>query len=151
MKNSYKQSWIRFWMKFAGLDKFGRLATRMATMFAPPYYGRCYLALLNTKGYFAPSAVVHHGNVHFGQNVFIGDRVVIYQNNDGGSVEFGERVHIYSETFIQTGSGGSINIGDNSHIHARCQFSAYESSILIGNEVQIAPNCAFLLAILFFI
>ena len=80
---------------------------------------------------------------HFGPNIFIGDRVVIYQDKDGGSVEFGERVHIYGETFIQTGSGGSLKIGDNSHIHPRCQISAYKSNIYIGNEVQIAPNCAF--------
>jgi acetyltransferase-like isoleucine patch superfamily enzyme len=115
----------------------------MATMFAPPYYGRCYLARLNPKGYIAPSAVIHHNSVNFGHNIFIGDRVVIYQDKDGGSVEFDERVHIYGETFIQTGSGGSLKIGNNSHIQPRCQMSAYESSIFIGNEVQIAPNCAF--------
>ncbi len=130
-------------MRYAGLSHFGRTATRLATWFAPPYYGRCYLARLNPKGYIAPSAIVHHNSVHFGRNIFIGDRVVIYQDKDGGSVEFGERVHIYGETFIQSGSGGSLKIGDNSHIHPRCQISAYESSIFIGNEVQIAPNCAF--------
>ena len=143
MKNSYKQCWIRFWMKHAGLDRLGRFATRMATMFAPPYYGRCYLARLNPKGYFAPSAIVHHDSVHFGYNVFIGDRVVIFQDKDGGPVEFGERVHIYGETFIQTGFGGSLKIGDNSHIHPRCQINAYCSKINIGRGVQIAPNCAF--------
>ena len=130
-------------MKLAGLDRLGRFATRMATMFAPPYYGRCYLARLNSKGYFAPSAIVHHKSVHFGHNVFIGDRVTIFQDRDGGSVEFGDRVHIYGETFIQTGSGGSFKIGNNSHIHPRCQISAYCSGINIGCEVQIAPNCAF--------
>jgi len=144
MKNSYKQRWIRFWMMYAGLNKFGRLATRLATLFAPPYYGRCYLARLNPKGYFAPSAIVHHNRVHFGPNVFIGDRVIIYQDDkDEGSVELGERVHIYGETFIQTGSRGSLKIGDNSHIHPRCQINAYMSNIYIGSEVQIAPNCAF--------
>lgn len=130
-------------MSYAGLNRFGRLATRMASMFAPPYYGRCYLAQLNLKGYIAPSAIVHHKNLRFGHNIFIGDRVVIYQDRDGGSVEFGERVHIYGETFIQTGTGGSLKIGDDSHIHPRCQFSAYKSNIYIGSQVQIAPNCAF--------
>jgi acetyltransferase-like isoleucine patch superfamily enzyme len=143
MQNIYKQRWIRFWMRYAGPDRFGRLATRLATFFSPPYYGRCYLAGLNPKGYIAPSAIVHHNNVHFGHNIFIGDRVVIYQDKDGGKVEFGERVHIYGDTFIQTGSGGSLKIGVNTHIHPRCQFSAYKASISIGNEVQIAPNCAF--------
>ena len=115
----------------------------MAAMFAPPYYGRCYLAHLNPKGYIAPSAIVHHNSVHFGHNIFIGDRVFIYRDKDGGSVEFGERVHVYGETFIQTGFGGSVKIGDHSYIHPRCQFSAYNSNIYIGSEVQIAPNCAF--------
>lgn len=138
-----KYFWTRAWMRYAGLSHFGRISTRLATWFAPPYYGRCYLARLNPKGYIAPSAIIHHNSVYFGHNVFIGDRVVIFQDKDGGSVEFGERVHIYGETFIHTGASGGVKIGDNSHIHPRCQMSAFESSIFIGNEVQIAPNCAF--------
>ena len=130
-------------MRYAGLSYLGRIPTRMATIFAPPYYGRCYLAGINPKGYFAPSAIVYHNNVHFGHNVFIGDRVIIFQDKDGGPIELGDRVHIYGETFIQTGSGGSLKIGNNSHIHFRCQISAYHSEINIGSEVQIAPNCAF--------
>lgn len=130
-------------MRYAGLSHFGRISTRLAVWFAPPYYGRCYLARLNPKGYISPSAIVRHNSVHFGQHVFIGDGVVIYQDKDGGSVEFGDRTHIYGETFLQTGSGGSLKIGNNSHIHPRCQFSAYKSNIYIGSEVQIAPNCAF--------
>ena len=135
--------WKRIWMRLAGPGPLGRVSTRMATIFAPPYYGRCYLAGLNPKGYFSPSAVVHHNSVHFGRNVFIGDRVTIFQDKDGGPVELGDRVHIYGETFIQTGSGGSFKIGDDSHIHPRCQISAYCSGVNIGREVQIAPNCAF--------
>ena len=138
-----KNIWIRFWMHYAGLSHFGRISTRLATCFAPPYYGRCYLAKFNPKGYISISAIIHHTNVHFGNKVFIGDRVVIYQDKDGGPVEFGERVHVYGETFIQTGSGGSIKVGDNTHIHPRCQISAYMSAVNIGSEVQIAPNCAF--------
>ena len=130
-------------MRYAGLSHFGRIATRLATWFSPPYYGRCYLARLNPKGYIAPSAIVHHNSVRFGRNIFIGDRVVIYQAKDGGSVEFGKRTRIYGEAFIQTGTGGSVKIGNTSHIHPRCQLSAYKASIYIGNGVQIAPNCAF--------
>ena len=130
-------------MRYAGLDRFGRLATRMATIFAPPYYSRCYLARLNPNGYIAPSAIVHHNSLRFGRHIFIGDRVVIYEGKGGGSVEFGERVHVHGETFIQTGFGGRIIIGERSHIHPRCQFSAYKSDIYIGRGVQIAPNCAF--------
>jgi acetyltransferase-like isoleucine patch superfamily enzyme len=138
-----KDLWIHFWMHFAGLSPFGRIATRLATWLAPPYYGRCYLALLNQRGYIAPTATICHNNLRLSNNVFLGDRVVIYQDKDGGLVELGERVHIYGETFIQTGSGGSLKIGNNTHIHPRCQISAYKSSIYIGCDVQIAPNCAF--------
>ena len=138
-----KQRWTRFWMRYAGLNRFGRIATRMATYFTPPLYGRSYLASLSPKGYIAPSAIVHHNSVHFGPNIFMGDRVVIYQDKDGGKVEFGERVHIYGDTYIQTGSGGRIKIGNNTHIHPRCQFSAYKANISIGAEVQIAIGCAF--------
>jgi len=130
-------------MRFAGLSHLGRISTRMATIFAPPYYGRCYLAGLNPKGYVSPSATIHHNSRRFGRNVFIGDRVTIFQDKDGGPVELGDRVHIYDESFIQTGSGGSFKIGDDSHIHPRCQISAYCSKVTIGCEVQIAPNCAF--------
>ena len=135
-------------MRYAGLSHLGRIATRLAICFAPPYYGRCYLARLNPKGYIAPSAIIHHKSVHFGHNIFLGDRVVIYQDKDGGSVELGERVHIYGETFIQTGSGGTLKIGNNSHIHPRCQLSAYKSNICIGSGVMIAPNCAFIRTIM---
>jgi acetyltransferase-like isoleucine patch superfamily enzyme len=143
LSKKLKNKWIQFWMRYASLSYLGRIPTRMATIFAPPYYGRCYLASLNPKGYFAPSAIVYHNNFHFGNNVFIGDRVIIFQDKDGGPIELGDRVHIYGETFIQTGSGGSFKIGNNSHIHSRCQISAYHSEINIGSEVQIAPNCAF--------
>ena len=130
-------------MRFAGLSGFGRIATRLATWFAQPYYGRCYLACLNQKGYIAPSATIHHDDLRLGNNVFIGDRVVIFKDRDGGPVELSAGVHVHGETFIQTGYGGSLKIGSNSHIHPKCQISAYKSTIHIGCNVQIAPNCAF--------
>jgi acetyltransferase-like isoleucine patch superfamily enzyme len=138
-----KNFWTRFWMRFAGLSRFGRLATWFATWFAPPYYGQCYLARLNRKGFISPSATIHHDGLRLGDNVFIGDRVVIYRDKDGGPVELGNSVHLYGETFIQTGSSGSLKVGRNSHIHPKCQISAYMSPIHIGCDVQIAPNCAF--------
>lgn len=137
------QAWIRFWMRFAGLSFFGRLATRFATWFAPPSYERCYLAWLNPKGYVAPGAVLHHGDLRLGTRVFIGERVVIFQDKNGGPVELGNGVQLYGDTYIQTGEGGSIRIGDRTTVQPRCQFSAYKAPIQIGCDVQIAPNCAF--------
>ena len=99
--------WIRFWMRFAGLSFFGRLATRFATWFAPPFYERCFLAWLNPKGYVAPGTVLHHRDLQLGTRVFIGERVVIFQDTNGGSVELGNGVQLYGDTYIQTGEGGS--------------------------------------------
>lgn len=46
--------------------------------------------------------------------VFIGDRVTIYQDNNGGKVELGARVHLYGDTYIQTGKQGELIIGAGS-------------------------------------
>lgn len=135
--------WSLFWMQLAGLSYFGRIATWLATWFAPPYKERRRLARYNSKGYIAPSATIYHSQMQLGAHIFIGDRVVIFQDTNGGSVELAERVHIYGDTCIQTGDGGSLKIGTDTHIQPRCQFSAYKASIHIGCGVQIAPNCAF--------
>jgi acetyltransferase-like isoleucine patch superfamily enzyme len=135
--------WSRFWMRFAGLSYFGRIATYFATWFIPPYKGRGRLAHYNPQGYIAPSATIHHSNLKLGANVFIGDRVVLFQVKNSGSVEIGDRVRVHSDTCIETGDGGSLKIGFNTHIQPRCQFSAYKAPIQIGCGVQIAPNCAF--------
>jgi acetyltransferase-like isoleucine patch superfamily enzyme len=130
-------------MRQAGLSPFGRMATRLAIWFVPPFYSRCRLARLNPKGYVAPSAEIHHEYMRLGANVFIGDRVVIYRDIDGGPVELGDDVHLYGDTYVQTGQGGSLKIGANTHIQPHCQFSAYKAAIRIGCDVQIAPNCGF--------
>ncbi len=143
VKGIFSAAWIRFWMRFAGLGYFGRFATSLATWFAPPYHERRRLACYNSKGYIAPSATIHHFDLQLGANIFIGDRVVIFQDHNGGSVELAERVHLYGDTCIQTGDGGSLQIGLDTHIQPRCQFSAYKAPIQIGCGVQIAPSCAF--------
>lgn len=140
---NFKSLWIRFWMHFAGLSGPGRFATLLAACFAPPYYGRCQLARMNPKGYISPTATINHDNLRLGEHVFVGDRVVIFQDKNGGLVEICEGVHLYGEIFIQTGSGGTVRIEKDAHIHPRCQLSAYKASINIGKGVQIAPNCAF--------
>jgi acetyltransferase-like isoleucine patch superfamily enzyme len=135
--------WARLWMLFAGLPLLGRPATRIATWFAPPYYGRHRLARFNRRGYVSPTARLAHPDLTLGANVFVGDRVVVYRDRDGGAVRLSDRVHINSDTHIQTGEGGSVAIGPDTHIQVRCHFSAYNASILIGASVQIAPNCGF--------
>jgi acetyltransferase-like isoleucine patch superfamily enzyme len=135
--------WSRFWMRLAGVGPLGRTATWFATLFTPPYYSRVYLAGMNPKGYISPKATIHHSELVRGTGVFIDDRVLIYQDKDGGRVELARNVQIYRNTILQTGAGGCINIGARTTIQPRCQFSAHKGSIHIGADVQIAPNCSF--------
>jgi acetyltransferase-like isoleucine patch superfamily enzyme len=137
-------AWTRFWMRFAGLTRRGRLATRLATWCTPPYKGRAYLARMNPQGFISPSTIIHHSDLHLGAKVFIGDNVIIYQASiDGGPVKLGDCVHLHRDIIIEVGFGGSLTIGANTAIQPRCQFSAYEAPIRIGCDVQIAPYCAF--------
>ena len=135
--------WIRFWMHFAGLSPFGRVATRLATFFAHPHKARNYLSHMNPKGYISPKAVIHHTDLQLGSKIFIDDRVVIFQRETGGKIAIGNRVCIYRDTILETGEGGTLSIGDESSIHPRCQINAYLTSIKIGSRVMIGPNCAF--------
>lgn len=135
--------WSYGWMRLAGVPFLGRGATWLAGLLAPPYYDRRRLARYHRRGYVAPGATLYHRDLHLGAHVFLGDRVTIYQDRDGGRVELGDRVHLYGDTTIQTGAGGSLRVGTNTHIQPRCQFSAYKSPIQIGSGVQIAPGCGF--------
>ncbi len=137
-----KRRWVRFWMRYAGLSGFGRFATRLATWFALPHKASKYLTYMNPRGYVAPTATIHHSDVRLGANILIGDRVVIYQAEDGGPVEMGDQVHILRDTIIETGFGGDLTIGSRTTINPRCQINAYVAPIRIGRDVQIAPNCA---------
>lgn len=130
-------------MRYAGLKPLGRVCTRLALCLTPPFYGRQHLATLNKNGFVSPSATIHHNDLHLNIGVFIDDRVLIYQDKDGGTVRLDKQVLIYRDTIIQTGAGGSLSIGACSSVQPRCQLSAYKGSIQIGRDVQIAPNCAF--------
>ena len=141
--NKLQNKWARFWMRFAGTGMLGRVATRFASWNSPEYYGRHYLARYNQKGYISPSASVAHNSLKLGCHVFIDDRVMIYADENSGSVELGDKVSIYRDSILQTGDGGNITIGPKTAIQPRCQFSAYKGSIQIGAGVQIAPNCSF--------
>jgi len=141
-----KSIWIRYWMHRADLSPFGRIATRLATWVAPPpYTARFYLARLNPQGYIDPTVIINHTNLRLGANVFIADRVVLNQVQDGGQLEIGNRVHILRDSIIATGHGpnGIVTIGDGTYIQPQCQIMGYKGPIKIGCGVQIAPNCAF--------
>ncbi len=140
--NRLKWYWVRFWMRYAGLNGIGRIATRFATWFAPPHKASIILSSMNPQGYIAPSAIIYHSDVQLGANILIGDRVIIYQAKEGSTIKIADRVRILRDTTLETGFNGSLSIGEKTWIHPRCQINAYKSSINIGSNVQIAPNCA---------
>lgn len=130
-------------MRFAGLNTLGRVATRLATWYAPPHKAGYALAGMNPLGFIAPSAVIYHSDLRLGKNVFVDDRVLIFCDKDGGPVEIGDRVRIFRDTIIDTGEGGSVKIGHDTSIHPRCQLNSYLAPIIIGEGVLIAANCLF--------
>lgn len=134
--------WMRFWMRYAWLGWFGRVATRLATWAAPPHKARVVLAEMNPRGYIAPSVTIYHSDLRLGRHVFVDERVVIFQREGGGPVELGDRVCIYRDVILETGYGGSLTIGAGASIHPRCQINAYKVPVRIGADVMIAPNCA---------
>ncbi len=132
-----------FCMLWAWVWPVGRCATWCATRFVPPDRGRSCLAWFNPKGYLSLQATLHGPDVQLGNNVFIGDRVVLFQDEDGGSIEVGDGVHIFGDSHLQTAQGGAIRIGANTHIQPRCQFTACLVPIEVGVGVHIASGCAF--------
>jgi acetyltransferase-like isoleucine patch superfamily enzyme len=138
-----REVWARNWMQLAGMPGVGRLAMGVASWAMPPYRGRVPLADMHRRGYIAPSARLHHRQQRLGPHIFIGDRVLIYQVDDGSSsVVLGRRVRLHQEVIIETGAGGSLIIGEESNIQPRCQLSAYKGTIHIGTGVMMAPYCA---------
>src|SRR5437867_5127801 len=141
-KNIFLIVWGRFWMRFAGLSRSGRIATRLATWGAPPYRARSYLAGLYPHGYVAPTATIYHSDLELGQHVFVGDRVLFFQAPEGGRIALGDRVSVFGDVIFETGQGGSIKVGAHSRVHRGCNLIAYLAPIQIGCDVGIAQNCA---------
>jgi acetyltransferase-like isoleucine patch superfamily enzyme len=135
--------WERFWMRFAGLSPAGRFAIRVAAIFSPPYMARDYLAWIGPNSYIDPQAVIHHGDLQIDSHVFVADRVILYQAENGGRITLSERVNILRDCVLETGQGGTIVVGVDTYLHPRCQVMAYKGNITIGSHVAVAPNCAF--------
>lgn len=134
--------WPWFWMQFAGLGPFGRLATRFAVIGAPPFSARKYLRKLNRQGFISPHASIHHGKLKLGNHVWIDDRVLIFQQEGGDTVELGERVSVWRDVILQTGAGGSIRIGAGTGVQPHCLIEALVAPIEIGCGVGIGANSA---------
>lgn len=140
---SFRERWQAFWMARAGLERGGRLATRLATWLVPPYKGKRGLARLSPQGFVSPRAQITCPDLRLGRHCYVDDDVVIFDRGDGGHVSLGDGAHLYRGTLIEIGEGGSVEIGTASHIQPNCQFTAYVRAIRIGAGVQVAPACAF--------
>lgn len=138
-----KLRWAIFWLRLGGTGPLGRVASWLAGLFTPPYKGRAALARKTPRGYIAPSARLYGREIQRGSQLFIGERVTIYQGREAGPVILGDRVHLHQDTIVEVGRGGSVRIGHDTFIQPRCQLSAYVESISIGANVQIGPACAF--------
>jgi acetyltransferase-like isoleucine patch superfamily enzyme len=140
---SIRDRWMAFWMAHSGLSRSGRLATRLATLAAPPYKGKRFLAQFSPAGYVSPRSQIFCRDLRLGRHCYVDDEVVIFDRGDGGHVTLGEGAHLYRGTIIELGRGGSVEIGAGSHIQPNCQFTAFLGSVRVGAGVQVAPACAF--------
>lgn len=138
-----RRQWERFWMSLAGLSTTGRIASRLAAAFAPPYMARFYLARITSNPFVDPQAVINHDGLVLGAHAFVADRVIVYKARDGGQVVIGDNTHVLRDSVLETGQGGTITIGSDTFLHPRSQVMAYIGHISIGEHTAIAPNCAF--------
>ena len=141
-ENFFIKRWTKFWMRYAGLGAGGRIASRFAAFFVPPYKKRVRLASLSKNGFIESTAVIHHPELYLGDHCFIGDRVVLFERCGGGPITFGRHVQIYRDTILETGRKGYIEVGDHASVHPGCVLFSYVEPIKIGSGVMIASNCS---------
>jgi acetyltransferase-like isoleucine patch superfamily enzyme len=127
----------------AGHHGIGRAAAWLASLNTAPYHLRAHFAEFKNTGFVAHSACIAHSELEIGAHVYIGDRVVISRSGSSGSVILRDRVHIYGDSFIETGMGGTVDIGSGTHIQPGCHIHSFISKIGIGSDVEIAACCSF--------
>lgn len=143
IKRRVQRRVMRWSLKHAGVGACGNLAAKIACFQTTPYHGRSILAIMSSRGFIAPSASVTHPDVRCGFNVLVGDRVVISHCPKGDFIQLDDKVHLYGDSFLETGTNARIRIGANTHIQPGCHIHAHISNIEIGQSVEIAANCGF--------
>ena len=126
----------------ARLPVAGDLFLRLASRLAGPYKARRRLILLSGRSYVSPWADIRCQQLVLGARVFVDDQVTIYAHRDGGEVRVGDDSSLQRYTILETIQGGRITIGQRTHIQAGCNLTAALGSIVIGDDVQLAPRCA---------
>ena len=139
-----KEPMLRRLMAVSGPTGGGRLATRLAVwLLGGVCKDRKLLASLTPRPFISPLAQIRCADLRVGRHAFIDDDVTIYAHDDGGRVEVGEFSSLHRGTVIEIGAGGSVVIGRDSHIQGACNLKGFVADLRIGNQVQIAPQCAF--------
>jgi len=139
-----KQPLLRTLMMASGPSGSGRLATRVAVwLLGGVYKDRKLLANLTPRPFISPCAQIRCADLRLGQHAFIDDYVTIYAHPDAGHVEVGDFSSLHRGTIVEIGAGGSVIIGADSHIQGACNLKGFVADLRIGNQVQIAPQCAF--------
>lgn len=140
-----KQPLLRALMQLAGPNGHNRTATRLATwLLGGIYKDRKLLANLTPHPFVSPRAQIRCANLRVGRHAFIDDFVTIYAHDDEtGGVELGDYSTLHRGVLIEIGAGGSVIIGADSHIQGACNLKGFVADLRIGNQVQIAPQCAF--------
>ena len=139
-----KEPMLRRLMAVSGPTGGGRLATRLAVwLLGGVCKDRKLLASLTSRPFISPLAQIRCADLRVGRHAFIDDDVTIYAHDDGGRVEVGEFSSLHRGTVIEIGAGGSVVIGRDSHIQGACNLKGFVADLRIGNQVQIAPQCAF--------
>lgn len=141
------EEWARWWLRYAGISRLGRMAIRIATV-APLPYGTYYennagFTRLSTFGYVAPTVIIAHRNLQLGPRIFIRDHVSIVADLEGGPIDMGERVWIQNGCRLQTHRNGSIRIDHETYIGCYCEIMAALTAIRIGARVLVSSYCCF--------
>ncbi len=141
---AWRDRWQRNALRLSKLPGLRRLGQRLARIGLSPHYsGTVPLARYLRSGFISAKSRWAHDEVRFGAHCFVGEGVLFFKDNEGGSIELGEEVHLHENGTYLTAEGGSIYIGNGTHVQPRCQFSAVKGVIRIGEGCEIAPQCAF--------
>ncbi|HEY52210.1 MAG TPA: acyltransferase [Caldilineae bacterium] len=133
---------LKLFLALAALPLVGASFLKLASKLAGPYKARRKLINFSGKSYISPWADIHCPQLQVGQRVFIDDDVTIFAHQDSGKAIIGQESSIQRYTVLELIQGGAITIGRNTHIQARCNLTAALGGIHIGDNVQLAPNCA---------
>lgn len=135
--------WVRYWMRFATLNRVGRIASFLAWLATPGYKDLVQLSYRNRNGFVHPFATINHSDIFLGRNIYIDYNVVLYKAGRGGPVQLNDYVRVMRGSILETGDRGSIAVGEHSWLHPNAHLIAYLEPIIIGKKVLVAPNSAF--------